>query len=170
VAAAGSGDGLIAWLVGGLLLGGVVLGLLVGTHELGWLRGHSAPRAIAPAATTPPQTTATTSRTTSTTGASAVALGQQLFTADGCAGCHSLSGSNGVGPTLNGLAGSTVALSDGSTITADDAYLARSITEPDAQIVQGSQKGIMPAAIASFDLTGKPQDVAALVAFIKTQR
>ena len=158
MAAAGSGDGLIAWLVGGLLLGGVVLGLLVGTHELGWLRGHSAPRAIAPAATT------------STTGASAVALGQQLFTADGCAGCHSLSGSKGVGPALNGLAGSTVTLSDGSTITADDAYLARSITEPDAQIVQGSQKGIMPAAIASFDLTGKPQDVAALVAFIKTQR
>lgn len=158
MAAAGSGDGLIAWLVGGLLLGGVVLGLLVGTHELGWLRGHSAPRAIAPAGTT------------STTGASAVALGQQLFTADGCAGCHSLSGSNGVGPALNGLAGSTVTLSDGSKITADDAYLARSITEPDAQIVQGSQKGVMPAAIASFDLTGKPQDVAALVAFIKTQR
>ena len=158
MAAAGSGDGLIAWLVGGLLLGGVALGLLVGTHELGWLRGHSAPRAIAPAGTT------------STTGASAVALGQQLFTADGCAGCHSLSGSKGVGPALNGLAGSTVALSDGSTITADDAYLARSITEPDAQIVQGSQKGVMPAAIASFDLTGKPQDVAALVAFIKAQR
>lgn len=158
MAAAGSGDGLIAWLVGGLLLGGVVLGLLVGTHELGWLRGHSAPRAIAPAGTT------------STTGASAVALGQQLFTADGCAGCHSLSGSKGVGPALNGLAGSTVTLSDGSKITADDAYLARSITEPDAQIVKGFQKGVMPAAIASFDLTGKPQDVAALVAFIKTQR
>lgn len=75
-----------------------------------------------------------------------------------------------MGPTVKGLAGNRVQLSDGSTVTADDAYLAKAITDPDAEIVNGYQKGIMAGAISSFGLANKPQDVAALVAFIKAQR
>ena len=44
------------------------------------------------------------------------------------------------------------------------------IADPDAEIVKGYQKGTMSAAISSFGLGDKPQDVAALVAFIETQR
>ena len=161
-----SGDGLIRWLLGGLVVGAIVLGLLVGAYEIGYHRGHRAARtAAAPATTTLPPTT-----TSTTGGAGAAARGKQLYTADGCSSCHSLNGTNGVGPTLQGLAGSTVTLSDGRTVTADDAYLTKSITDPDAEIVKGSQKGVMPAAISSFGLAHKPHDVAALVAFIKTQR
>ena len=162
-----SGDGLVRWLVGGLIVGGIVLGLLVGAYEIGYHRGHRNARTTAPPATTtpPPATTGTTA----TTGAGAAVRGKALFTADACSSCHSLTGSNGVGPTVKGLAGSTVTLTDGSTVTADDAYLAKSITDPDAEIVKGFQKGIMSSAVSSFGLTGKPQDVAALVAYIKAQ-
>ena len=59
-------------------------------------------------------------------------------------------------------------LTDGSTVTADDAYLARAITDPDAQVVKGYQSGIMSAAIAAKGLGSKPSDVQALVAYIKS--
>ena len=99
-----------------------------------------------------------------------VARGKQLYSADSCAGCHSLTGAAGAGPTLKGLAGSTTTLDDGKTVRADDAYLARSITDPDAQIVRGYHAGLMAPAIASFDLGSKPNDVRALVAFLKSQK
>lgn len=86
-----------------------------------------------------------------------------------CAGCHSLDGSAGVGPTMKGLAGSTVTLDDGSTVTADDAYLDRVILDPDAQVSEGHQAGIMSAAVAAQKFDTRPEDVAALVAFIKAQ-
>ena len=158
MAQAGSGDGLLRWLVGGLVGGAIVLGLIVGAYSLGSHHEQAAPappptQASTPAATTP----------------AATASGAQLFTADACSGCHSLDGSAGVGPTVKGLAGSRVELTDGSTVTADDAYLERAITDPDAEIVKGFKAGMMSAAVASLDLKGQPQDVAALVAFIKAQ-
>ena len=54
-----------------------------------------------------------------------------------CASCHGPEGSGGVAPQLAGLYGSQVTLSDGSTVIADDAYIRRSITDPDAQRVEG---------------------------------
>jgi cytochrome c oxidase subunit 2 len=170
VAASPSGDGLVRWLIGGLVVGAIVLGLLVGAYEIGYHRGHQAAGTTTSLPTTAPATTTTAPATTAGPAGAAAARGQQLYTADACSSCHSLTGTNGVGPTFKGLAGSTVTLSDGSTVTANDAYLAKSITDPDAEIVKGFQKGVMPAAIASFGLAQKPQDVAALVAFIKAQR
>lgn len=62
----------------------------------------------------------------------------------GCAQCHSaVEGVNVMGPSWAGLAGSEVTLEDGSTVTADRAYLERSITDPSAEIVDGF-KPIMP--------------------------
>jgi cytochrome c oxidase subunit 2 len=65
------------------------------------------------------------------------AEGQQLFRSNGCSGCHSVDGSDGAGPTLSGVAGSQVKLADGSTVTADDAYLRESIVNPTAKRVDG---------------------------------
>lgn len=39
--------------------------------------------------------------------------------------------------------------------------------DPDAQIVEGYSAGLIDPAIASFDLGQKPDDIRALVAFIK---
>ncbi|HVN60805.1 MAG TPA: c-type cytochrome [Gaiellaceae bacterium] len=153
------GDGLLRWLVGGLVGGAIVLGLLIGAYAVGYHRGHASARP-APAVTTATGTTVTT----------AAPSGARLFSSEACSGCHSLDGSAGVGPTLKGLAGSRVVLADGTAVTADDAYLTRSITDPDAQIVKGFRAGVMSGAVASLGLNAKPQDVTALIAFLEAQR
>lgn len=70
--------------------------------------------------------------------------GQALVQANGCAACHSLNGSAGIGPTWAGLFGSQVLLSDGTTVTADEAYLHESIKAPQAKIVKGFENQLMP--------------------------
>ena len=42
--------------------------------------------------------------------------------------------------------------------------------DPDAQIVKGYTAGIMSAAVAGHKFADNPDDVAALVAFIKSQK
>jgi cytochrome c2 len=168
-------DGLWRWLVGGLIGGALILGLLIAAYAIGYHNGrhHRLTAAPAPTATTttsaPTTTTATPAAGPVQTSPALVARGKALYSADGCSACHSLSGGTGVGPHLNGVAGTQVTLTDGTTVTADDAYLERSITDPDAQIVKGFRAGIMPAAVASFGLNTKPDDVRALVAYLKTQ-
>jgi mono/diheme cytochrome c family protein len=80
--------------------------------------------------------------------------GKQVANDNGCAACHSTSGSKSTGPTWKGLAGSTVELADGSTVTADDDYLRRSTTDPTEQIVDGYPSGVMPA----YDLSDADMD------------
>jgi len=55
------------------------------------------------------------------------------------------------------------------TTWADDAYLERSITYPDAQIVKGYTAGVMAPRIAGFGLAHKTDELRALVAFIKSK-
>jgi hypothetical protein len=55
-------------------------------------------------------------------------------------------------------------------VTADDAYLALSITDPDRQIVAGHSAGVMSAATDAQSFADQPDDVDALVAYIKAQR
>jgi mono/diheme cytochrome c family protein len=173
-----SSDGLSRWLLGGLAAGGIILGLLIAAYAIGYHRGQHHPReAAAPTVPTPTATTAPTTTTTPspTVGPVAVtpalvARGKGLYAADGCSACHSLTGSSGVGPSFKGLAGSTVTLTSGKTVTADDAYLERSIADADAEVVKGYRAGVMSAAIGSSDLTAKPDDIRALVAFIKSRK
>lgn len=77
----------------------------------------------------------TSSTTVKLTGAAAT--GQEAVRDLGCTTCHTVDGGDGVGPTFKGLAGSQVALESGQTVTADDAYLRESITEPSKQVVKG---------------------------------
>ena len=92
--------------------------------------------------------------------------GEALFASLGCKNCHSTTGQNGIGPTLKGVSGSTVKLTTGQSVTADDAYLLRSIEQPDAQIVQGYSKGVMSGVIKPGSVS--QTDAQALVAYIKT--
>jgi mono/diheme cytochrome c family protein len=98
------------------------------------------------------------------------AQGQQLFTRYRCTECHSLNGQRLVGPPLNGLYESKVPLRNGTVVTADDAYIKLSILEPDAQIVNGYQSGIMSGHIGQFQSDiAQDNNLDALVAFIKSQ-
>jgi cytochrome c oxidase subunit 2 len=65
------------------------------------------------------------------------AEGRSITRTNGCASCHGSNGQGGVGPAFVGLFGSEVPLVDGSTVTADEAYLRESIEEPDAKKVAG---------------------------------
>jgi mono/diheme cytochrome c family protein len=174
-------DGIGRWRLGGLVAGGVIVGLLVGAYAIGYHRGeHSGTPQRS--ARSPSTTAATATSSTPVVPPKAprpgpvaatptlIAAGKALYTSNSCSGCHSLSGAAGAGPTFKGLAGGTTTLSNGTRVTADDAYLERSIADPDAQIVKGYTAGLMSSAIASFDLAQRPDDVRALVAFIKSQK
>ena len=174
-----STDGLWRWLLGGLTGGAIILGLLIAAYAIGYQRGqhHSttpatsgtAPTTTSGATAPPPSPTPTGIGPVTVTPA-LLARGKKLYTSDTCSGCHSLNGAAGAGPSFKGLAASTTTLINGQTVTADDAYLARSIADPDAQIVKGYHAGLMAPAISSFDLAHNPDDIRALVAFIKSQK
>ena len=87
--------------------------------------------------------------------------GEALVAENGCAACHSINGSAGVGPTWLGVAGSQVQLEGGTNVTADDAYLTESIKNPKAKIVKGFAP-VMPI----YPFTD--EEISYLVAYIKT--
>jgi cytochrome c oxidase subunit 2 len=90
--------------------------------------------------------------------------GEALVAANGCAACHSVTGASGIGPTWRGLFGHEVPLTDGTTVIADEAYIAESIREPQAKIVEGFETQLMP----SYGFTD--EQIADIVAYIMTLR
>jgi cytochrome c2 len=118
----------------------------------------------------PPPPSPTTTGQTTTTGPTPsggdAAKGKSLFASLGCSSCHSIDGSSGVGPTLKGLFGSQVQLTNGKKVKADDAYLLESIEDPDAEIVKGFQPGIMSGVIKPHQVA--QADAQDLIAYIKT--
>jgi cytochrome c2 len=97
--------------------------------------------------------------------------GQQLFSEYGCVACHSVTGAAGVGPTLKGVFGHTVRLADGTSVTADEAYVHESIAQPNAKIVNGFSSGVMLGAIgARLPEITQQQNIDALVEYIKSVR
>jgi mono/diheme cytochrome c family protein len=119
-------------------------------------QGAAAAAAKARAATEAPAPTA---------GLTGAALGHKLYTSLACVTCHTTDGSRGLAPTFKGVYGSTVALSDGSKVTVDDAYIKESILNPQAKLVQGFAP-VMP----SFTGRVSPEDLDALCAYLKTVR
>lgn len=73
-----------------------------------------------------------------------VERGEQLFTRQGCQACHSVDGTDGVGPSLLGLYGSEREIDDGTTATADEDYLYESLVEPGERVTAG-YANVMPA-------------------------
>ena len=124
-------------------------------------RGREDPRVAAPPTATTGDGVGTPTATA--TAADPAAVGEQLATALGCVGCHTIDGSVLVGPSWLGLFGRTEQLSDGSTAVADEAYLRESIVAPNAKIVEGFPGGVMLAFESLSD-----DQLAALVAYIQT--
>mgnify|MGYP006143911831 len=88
------------------------------------------------------------------------AAGREISISAGCASCHGEDGNGRIGPKWIGLADSQVTLSDGTVVTADDAYLYESIKDPGAKKRRGAS-GIMPAN----NLTD--EEIASIIVFIR---
>lgn len=105
------------------------------------------PEATAPAATLSP----------------AARAGRLNLTRFDCVRCHSLDGSDSLGPTLTGVYGREVTLEDGTTVVADEEYLRTSILDHDAQIVAEYPAGLAP----SYAEVLNEAQVNAIIAFLR---
>ena len=166
-------DGLWRWLVGGLVGGGIILGLLIAAYAIGYHRGQHHTTASTPAtSTTTPSTPTTTTGTALgpvTVTPALVARGKALYSADGCSACHSLTGTAGVGPSFKSLAGSKVTLDQ-----RPDRHRRRRLPRAiDRQPRRPDRQGLPRRRHAGRDRKlqprRQPNDVRALVAFIKAQ-
>jgi cytochrome c oxidase subunit 2 len=94
-----------------------------------------------------------------------VTIGRSVAERRQCVACHTLNGQPHIGPTWSRLYGSTQTLSDGRRVVADDAYLTRSMMEPNVDVVAGYRE-VMP----SYQGVLTPGETAALVELIRSLR
>ena len=88
--------------------------------------------------------------------------GEQVYATNGaCNACHTDDGTPKIGPTFKGLYGKSEQTSAGA-VTVDDAYIAESIANPSAKVVNG----FPPVMPARPDLS--EAEVKSLIEFIKT--
>jgi mono/diheme cytochrome c family protein len=86
--------------------------------------------------------------------------GEQIFTAAGCAGCHTLAKANAngtIGPGLDELAQAA-----GQQEGSPEDYVRESLTDPDAVTAEGFQSGVMP----SYEGRLSDQQLQALVEYL----
>jgi cytochrome c oxidase subunit 2 len=76
-------------------------------------------------------------------GESMMQQGERLFQQYGCENCHQLDGT-GRGPSLRNVFGHPVQLDNGRTVIEDEVYLRESILNPNAKIVKGYKRDVMP--------------------------
>lgn len=91
------------------------------------------------------------------------AQGMRVAAEKGCLGCHSIDGRPHIGPSWRGLFGRMEELQDGSAVRVDEAYLTRSMMDPEAQIVAGFEP-VMPSFLGQIGAA----ETAAIVEFIKS--
>lgn len=91
------------------------------------------------------------------------AKGKELSQQNACMTCHSVDGSDGIGPTWKNLYGYERELADGSTVMADEDYLTESIVNSTAKTAAGYPEG----AMADFSYLSS-NDVDNIVAYIKS--
>jgi mono/diheme cytochrome c family protein len=87
--------------------------------------------------------------------------GEQIASAQGCTACHSIDGSDGIGPTWLGVYDSEIELDGGEVVTADGAYLEEGIVDPNARVRAGFGPSMPP-----FDLSD--EELVALLEYFKS--
>lgn len=93
--------------------------------------------------------------------------GLELLKTNACIGCHSLDGTKLVGPSFLGVFGAEkTVLVNGveKTITADEVYLKKSITDPNVEVVKGYPANVMQ----SYTKILSDEDQEHIVNYLKT--
>ncbi|MGE0142455.1 MAG: cytochrome c oxidase subunit II [Planctomycetota bacterium] len=92
--------------------------------------------------------------------------GEYYYKLNGCAACHStMKDVRLVGPSFHGLFGRQGRFDDGSSYTADEAYITQSIRDPHSQVVESYTKGLMPVFT---EAQINAEQLADLITWIKT--
>jgi len=98
---------------------------------------------------------------------SPTATGKRIMQNIGCFACHSLDGSRLVGPSFKGIWGEEITVvTDGEErqVVVDEEYVRRSIYEPNADVVDGFNKGLM----LSYEGQLSEEDVNNIIEYLKT--
>jgi cytochrome c oxidase subunit 2 len=98
---------------------------------------------------------------------SPTANGKRIMKNIGCFACHTVDGNKLVGPSFKGIYGSKVLVETGGTeheITVNDAYIKKSIYEPNADVVKGFNKGLMQPYVGQLS----EGDIAQITEYLKT--
>ncbi len=94
-------------------------------------------------------------------------LGYQVLVKNGCNACHSSNGSKLVGPSYLGNYGKMHLVNSGGEkkeVMMDDAYIRRSILDPNADIVDGFNKGLM----LSYEGLVTEEEIELIIAYIRS--
>jgi cytochrome c oxidase subunit 2 len=85
----------------------------------------------------------------------------------GCFACHSIDGSKLVGPSFKGIWGEEQTVVTGGEkrqITVDEEYIRRSIYDPNADVADGFNKGLM----LSYEGQLSDDDINNIIEYLKT--
>lgn len=92
-----------------------------------------------------------------------VEIGVEVAARHGCINCHTLDGSRHIGPTWLGLYNRWERLESGERVFVNEAYITRSMMDPQVQIVAG-----YPPVMPSFQGQITPAETAAIIELMKS--
>ncbi len=98
---------------------------------------------------------------------SPAATGKRIMQNIGCFACHTLDGTKLVGPSFKGIWGAEHTVETGREtrqVTVDEEYIRKSIYEPNADIVDGFNKGLM----LSYEGQLSDDDIDNIIEYLKT--
>jgi len=76
-------------------------------------------------------------------------------------------GGHGIGPSLASFAGHDVTLAGGHRMLVDERFLREALRDPRGNQIRGYDPTPMVRAVERLHLSGRPQQIAALAAFIE---
>lgn len=98
---------------------------------------------------------------------SPTATGRRIMQNIGCFACHTIDGNKLVGPSFKGIWGEEVTVTTNGQkrqVVVDEEYIRRSIYDPNADIVEGFNKGLM----LSYEGQLSEEDVENIIEYLKT--
>jgi len=81
-------------------------------------------------------------------------VGVRVFEEKGCSACHSVDGSEGVGPSLKGIWGREEQMVGGAAVRVDENYIRESIVKPGAKIRAGFEDMMPPVPLDDREIQG----------------
>jgi len=171
----------IASIVGGLVLtAGLLFILVTRAHpkpaaqagEAPVVQAQAVPTATMPAPT--PEPTEPPAEAPAAAGPEVIAMGEELFTSQGCVGCHTIEGlsQGAVGPDLTDIGDEAEELAGEAGVADAAAYIRQSIVEPNAFIAPECPTGPCPPGVMpqNFGAALSEAQVDALVQYLLAQQ